>query len=145
MGNLNAIEAATTMTDMVGLTAALDYHLTANHFPPVPRSMIPVCIEAIGVVVDVYEGDDDIPTEEVELPEGITFRGRETAPAFEIVEAHHLWAFVDAELERRETLGDDAGDRLHEHLRCRRGRIRTNGVHPATRGRIIASVAFLPC
>jgi hypothetical protein len=24
----------------------------------------------------------------------------------------------DAELERRETLGDDAGDRLHEYLRC---------------------------
>lgn len=110
MGNMHAYEAATTMTDMVGLHAALDYHLTSNHYPPVPRSMIPVCIEAISKVADAYDdyGDDGVTVrplgytvEEVQLPEGVTYLDRDTAPALQIVEAHHLDAFVEAELERR--------------------------------------------
>jgi hypothetical protein len=101
MGHMRAIDAATTMTDMAGIERAMSYHLTANHYPPVPESMVPVCIEAVMLAADIYMDDVDGAVEEIELPEGVSFRGRETAPISNIIEAHHLDAFIDAEIERR--------------------------------------------
>lgn len=72
----------------LSLERAVTIHLTANHYPPVPTSMVPVCIQAIE---HGNEGDFDAP---VDLPEGITWRGRSQAPASAIIEAHHLDEFV---------------------------------------------------
>jgi hypothetical protein len=67
--------------DMAG---AIAMHLRANHYPPVPTSMVEPCMDAI----DAYWEDDLY--RQIELPEGISWRGETTAPAYAIIEAHHL-------------------------------------------------------
>lgn len=73
--------------------AALHYHLTCNHYPPVPDSMIDPCEQAI----DAANGDewDRLIT----LPDGVTWRGQTTAPARAIIDGHHLHPFIDDDLE----------------------------------------------
>jgi len=68
----------------MGMETAIRLHLTSNHYPPVPVSMVSVCIEAI----DAYWEED--LNREVELPEGISWRGQNSAPAYAIIESHHL-------------------------------------------------------
>jgi hypothetical protein len=69
-------------------------HLSANHYPPVPASMVQPCIEAIDAVNDAGLWDLHIV-----LPEGITWKGETSAPAHAIIEAHHLDAWI---IEREE-------------------------------------------
>lgn len=89
MGALHAAEFAAAVEDgSVDLRAALSWHLTANHYPPVPTSMIEPCIKAIEAM---QEEDAD---KEIRLPEGVSWRGKRTAPAWAIVEGHHLGSFV---------------------------------------------------
>lgn len=73
-------------------------HLQANHYPPVPRSMVQPCIDAI----DAYWEDDF--NRQIELPEGVSWRGETTAPAYAIIEAHHLeaWCSEDEYLDEEE-------------------------------------------
>jgi len=68
----------------MGMETAIRLHLTQNHYPPVPVSMVSVCIEAI----DAYWEED--LNRQVELPEGILWRGESSAPAYAIIESHHL-------------------------------------------------------
>jgi len=68
----------------LGLEQSIEIHLRANHYPPVPSSMVKPCIEAIDAFYD-EETDREIP-----MPEGITYKGLNTAPAWAIVEQHHL-------------------------------------------------------
>jgi hypothetical protein len=90
MGNLNAAAMAEAVGEgQVALRPALAWHLQSNHFPPVPTSMIDPCIAAIEAAVD------DDWDREVELPEGITFRGQATASASAIIDQHHLGFFVE--------------------------------------------------
>lgn len=84
MGNL----AATDMLNHTDVDTALAWHLRSNHFPAVPLSMLEPCKEAIA---NAECGDYDA---EVELPEGVTYRGRTTAPTWAMVEQHHLDAFI---------------------------------------------------
>lgn len=86
MGYSSAYEMARA-TD---LDSALEWHLTANCYPPLPLKMLPACREAIDAVV---AGDSDRP---IALPEGTTWRDATAAPAGVIVDAHRLAAFVDA-------------------------------------------------
>ena len=94
MGRLGA-EGMKEASDELGLTleAQLEWHLTGNHYPPVPVSMVKACVEAISAV---NEGELD---RAIELPEGISWRGSRTAPASAIVEGHHLetWCYSDDE------------------------------------------------
>lgn len=83
MGAMQAMDLASGDYGL-SLEDAIRIHLTSNHYPPVPVSMVPVCIEAIGLV------NDGLPSAQVELPDGITFRGGPKAPAYDIVEQHHL-------------------------------------------------------
>ena len=70
------------------LSTAIKIHLTSNHYPPVPTSMVLPCIEAI----EAYnEGETD---REIAMPEGITYKGFNTAPAYAIIEQHHLEAWL---------------------------------------------------
>ena len=94
MGTTQAMEAATTMTDMAGLDVALHYHLTANHYPPIPAAMIPVAKEAIEHAALGDYGSH------VQLPEGVTYKdGSTSTPVYTIVESLHLEHFVMAARE----------------------------------------------
>ena len=93
MGYLSAL----AMTDEelgLSLEDQISLHLTTNHYPPVPASMVPVCIEAID---NANEGNWDA---EVSMPEGVSYRGMSTAPVYAIVEQHHLAAWIiESELD----------------------------------------------
>ena len=85
MGSLQAQE----MSQFLALEPAITWHLRSNHYPPVPFSMVPVCVAAIDAV------NEDDWDRDVELPEGVSWRGQTTAPAYAIVEAHHLDAWIN--------------------------------------------------
>ena len=72
----------------LSLEDSIAIHLSANHYPPVPRSMVQPCIDAI----DAYHDEDY--NRKIQLPEGITWRDMTKAPACAIVEAHHLDAWL---------------------------------------------------
>ena len=77
------------------MSESIAMHLRFNHYPPVPISMVQPCIDAI----DAYWEDDF--NREIELPEGVLWRGNENAPAYAIIESHHLeaWCQYDEEYE----------------------------------------------
>jgi hypothetical protein len=85
MGYMTALSM--TETDLP-IEAQLEYHLRANHFPPVPTSMIPACIEAIDAW---YDGNTE---KKISLPEGVGYKGLTVAPAWAIIEGHHLEAWL---------------------------------------------------
>ena len=90
MGNMHATEfASMTKAGEISIDDALRWHLQANHYPPIPASMIEPCKKAIEAC---QEQDWHKP---VELPEGISFKGSDHAPAIEVVEAHHLFAWLE--------------------------------------------------
>lgn len=72
----------------ISLESAIGMHLQGNHYPPVPLSMVQPCIEAIDAY---YDEDFD---KEIEMPEGVSYRGKTTAPAWAIIEQHHLSAWL---------------------------------------------------
>jgi hypothetical protein len=73
----------------LSLEDSIAIHLTANHYPPVPRSMVQPCIDAI----DAYHEEDY--NKLIEMPEGVTYRGDRYAPAHAIIEQHHLEAWCE--------------------------------------------------
>lgn len=81
MGSITALGIQDSVLD---LETQLAYHLQGNHYPPVPKSMIQPCIDAI----DAYYDEDY--NRLIVLPAPITWRNKNTAPAYAIVEAHHL-------------------------------------------------------
>ncbi len=70
------------------LSTALEIHLSSNHYPPVPNSMVLPCIEALEAY---WEDETD---REIPMPEGVSYRGQNTAPAWAIIEQHHLEAWL---------------------------------------------------
>ena len=71
-----------TLEDKVGM------HLRGNLYPPVPLSMVQPCVDAINAC-----WNEDYFAE-IELPEGVLWRGETFAPASAIVEGHRLDAWV---------------------------------------------------
>jgi hypothetical protein len=84
MGDLQARE----MVEAGGKVVALRWHLQNNHYPPVPLSMIPVCLEAIDHA-NCGEWDSLLT-----LPKGVSFRGSPKAPVSAVIEQHHLDSFL---------------------------------------------------
>ena len=86
MGSNFATEMADGTLENLGISLSIEdqirIHLTSNHYPPVPTTMVPTCIEAIDAVNDAGLWDLEIP-----LPEGVSWRGLTTAPA-QIGRAH---------------------------------------------------------
>ena len=74
----------------LGRSESIRLHLAVNHYPPVPALMVPVCIEAIDSYNANLNGD-----ELIELPEGVSWRGNRSAPAWAIIENHHLDSWCD--------------------------------------------------
>lgn len=101
MGAMQAMEIASfeaTLEDQLSI------HLSANHYPPIPQAMIPVCIEAI----DAYWEDDTnrlikLPFDGVDRngePFQIRWRdGSDHAPAWAVIEHAHLDAWLVDEYE----------------------------------------------
>ena len=73
------------------LETQLRIHLTGNHYPTVPVSMVQPCIDAI----DAYYDEDY--NKLIEMPEGVSYRGEKFAPASAIIEQHHLDAWLPQE------------------------------------------------
>lgn len=101
MGSLNAIAFADAVGEgQVGLLTALSWHLTANHFPPLPGEYAAPLAEAIalasdgeyGVLVTLPEGIQPVPGRSFETDEGIT-----VVRAADLVEACNAWAFIPEE------------------------------------------------
>ena len=67
------------------LERSIAIQLQANHYPPVPLSMVQPCIEAINAWNEDYDSERLI-----KLPDGVTWRDKDSAPAWAIIEGHHL-------------------------------------------------------
>ena len=98
MGSNMANEMASGVLEDMGIHLDIEtqiaIHLSANHYPPVPKTMVQPCIEAIDAVNDLGLWDLEIP-----LPEGVLYKDLTHAPAWAIIEAHHLNAWL---IEREE-------------------------------------------
>lgn len=88
MGSNLAYELADNELLDLDLETQIGIHLQGNHYPPVPRSMVEPCIDAI----DAYHDEDYDRL--IKLPSPITWKGKDSAPASAIVEAHHLDAWL---------------------------------------------------
>ena len=73
----------------ITMEQAIEWHLVSNHFPPIPKSMVQPCMEAI-----VYANQGKW-NKLVSLPEGVGYKGLTTAPVHAIIEQHHLENWVD--------------------------------------------------
>jgi hypothetical protein len=90
MGRLTAMEIAETE---LTLEDQITWHLKGNHFPPIPKSMVKPCMEAIDAA---NEGNWE---KLISLPEGTGYRGLTVAPVHAIVESHHLETWITDEGE----------------------------------------------
>jgi hypothetical protein len=90
MGSVTALGIKDAVLD---LETQILYHLTGNHYPPVPKEMVKPCIDAIDAY---YDSDHD---RMIDMPMvgdfQILYRGELQAPAWAIVEQHHLEFFID--------------------------------------------------
>jgi hypothetical protein len=102
MGSVTALGIQDSVLD---LETQLAYHLQGNHYPPVPLSMVQPCIDAI----DAYYDNDAM--RQIAMPEGVTYKGNTTAPAWAIIEQHHLdfWLPQDDEYYGEEDAGFELG------------------------------------
>jgi hypothetical protein len=83
MGHNTALDFAE-----LDLEQGIAYHLQGNHYPPVPLSMVQPCIYAIDAFYD--EDTDRL----IEMPKGVSYKGNTHAPAWAIIEQHHLDAWL---------------------------------------------------
>lgn len=88
MGSNLAYELASGELN-VTLEQGLAWHLQGNHYPPIPLSMVQPCIEAIDA------GNEEDWNKEIAMPEGVFYKGLTTAPAWAIIEQHHLNAWIE--------------------------------------------------
>lgn len=102
MGNNFATEMTDGTLEDLGIHLTLEdqirIQLRSNHYPPVPLSMVEPCIEAIEACND-YDSCRliQLPTDGLDRngePFQITWRGSNKAPAWAIVEGHHLESWV---------------------------------------------------
>ncbi len=77
------------MLEVADMDTALRWHLASNHYPPIPAVMVEPCKVAIA---NAQQADWDV---EIDLPEGILWRGQATCPTHALVEGLHLSQFID--------------------------------------------------
>ena len=85
--NLAQDLADSCLLDEIKLDNAIGIHLQGNHYPPIPLTMVQPCIEAINAY-----WDEDL-NKMIDMPEGVSYRGNTKAPAWAIIESHHLGAW----------------------------------------------------
>jgi hypothetical protein len=74
--------------DTMPIEQQINLHLQYNFYPPVPSSMVQACIDAIGAILN----EDYFA--EIELPQGVEYRGSNFAPAQAIADNHRLDAWL---------------------------------------------------
>ena len=80
---------ATAMNESgLRLKSQISLHLSANHYPPVPQTMVQPCIDAINAC------KTNKPNTLVTLPAGVTWQDKNEAPAWAIVQGHHLQEWI---------------------------------------------------
>lgn len=84
MGHQQALD----IVNYTDFESALRWHLRHNHYPPVPDAMFDPCVAAIDAG---NEGDFD---REIDLTGIAQWRGNDYAPAWAIIEGHHLDSFI---------------------------------------------------
>lgn len=67
----------------------MTWHLQSNHYPPPPAAMVDTCLQALE---RARAGDFDT---QLDLPQGVTWRGAATAPVSAVVDGYHLHAFLE--------------------------------------------------
>ena len=68
MGNLQALSLSASIDEgLCDLTQALTIHLQSNHYPPLPTSLIPACLEAIKQA-NRLTGDDIYASQKLIIP-----------------------------------------------------------------------------
>jgi hypothetical protein len=104
MGSVTAIGLADSVLD---LETQLLYHLRGNHYPPVPAEMLQPCIEAIDAAYDEdYNRMIDMP---MVGDFQILYKGSTQAPAYAIIEQHHLDFFINPVDDYNEDNGFELG------------------------------------
>ena len=92
---MGAVTALGIQDAVLDLETQLLYHLKGNHYPPVPAEMVTPCIEAIDAA---YDEDYN---REIAMPMvgdfQILYKNKTTAPAWAIIEQHHLEWFINPE------------------------------------------------
>lgn len=101
MGMTNALGFAEAVAEgQTSLLTALGWHLTSNHYPPLPAAYVEPLYTALVLVANNLPGDT------VEVPEGIqpvpgrAFENDEgvlVVTAADLVEACNAWAFLPEE------------------------------------------------
>ncbi len=94
MGRMQADEfAAMEKQGEISIDQALSWHLSSNHYPPIPQYMLPACKAAIDAA---NAGEWD---REIDIPEGVQYKdgGKPTASA--LIEHAHLDSFLDRDDE----------------------------------------------
>jgi hypothetical protein len=90
---MGSVTALGIQEEVLDLETQILYHLKGNHYPPVPAEMVAPCIEAIDAA---YDEDFD---RMIDMPKvgdfQILYKGSTTAPAWAIIEQHHLDTFID--------------------------------------------------
>jgi hypothetical protein len=87
MGRMQAMELAGSE---MSLEQQIAIHFSGNCYPPIPKIMIPVAIEAI----NAYWDEDYAKV--IKLPEGVEFRnGEDWVFASQAIESLHLDAWLD--------------------------------------------------
>ena len=89
MGKMFATELSAM--DTMPLEQQINLHLQYNFYPPIPSSMVQPCIEAI----NAYWNEDIYA--EIEMPQGVSYRGSNFAPAHAIVEQHRLDSWLESD------------------------------------------------
>ena len=101
MGSITALGIQEMVLD---LETQILYHLKGNHYPPVPAEMVQPCIEAIDAA---YDEDYD---RMIDMPKvgdfQILYKNSTQAPAWAIIEQHHLDTFIDPVDEWQEPSDD---------------------------------------
>ena len=75
--------------DNINMETAIKIHLTSNFYPPVPSSMVEPCVHAINAY-----WEDDL-SRLIILPDGVFWRGQNTAPAHAVIEQHRLYPWIE--------------------------------------------------
>lgn len=73
----------------VDLIKQITWHLQSNFYPPIPASMAQPCVDALNAF---YEGETK---RMIRMPEGVSYKGSNSAPAWAIVEQHRLGSWLD--------------------------------------------------
>jgi hypothetical protein len=73
------------------LKEQIKIHLVSNFYPPIPRYMAQVCVDALNAY---WEKDTD---RMIHMPKGVLYRGSTSAPAWAVVEQHRLSPWLSEE------------------------------------------------